>query len=76
MEPSQELIDRLYLDKVASARAMSEEQRFAAGLELFDFACEVTKAGIRSMHPDANEARVLELLRKRLAWAERWERSS
>jgi len=57
-------------------RAMTEEQRFRAGPELFDLACELTKAGIRMDHPDADEARVLELFRGRLVLAERLEATS
>lgn len=75
MEPTKELIDELYLDKLRQAQAMTEEERFRAGPQLFDFACEWTKAGIRMDHPDANEAEVLALLRKRLALAERLEAS-
>ena len=73
MNPTFELADELYLEKVRQARAMTQEQRFRAGPELFDFACEFTKAGVRMDHPDADEARVLELLRKRLALAEKLE---
>lgn len=73
MEPSQELINQLYRDKVRTALAMTEEQRFVAGPNLFDFACEWTKAGIRDMHPEADEQGVLNLLRKRLDLAERLE---
>ena len=73
MEPTPELVDALYADKVRRARAMSEEQRFQAGPELFDMACEWTKAGIRMDHPSAKDAEVLDLLRRRLALAERLE---
>jgi len=76
MDANVELVDDLYLDKVRQARAMSPEQRFLAGPEMFDLACEFAKAGIRMRHPDADEARVLELLRERLAIAERLEAAS
>ncbi|QOV90680.1 hypothetical protein [Humisphaera borealis] len=75
MEPSPHLIDQVFLDKVTSAKAMTEEQRFLAGPELFDFACEWTKAGIRDMNPNADDAKVLELLRKRIALGEKLELS-
>jgi hypothetical protein len=71
MEPTQDLIDELYVDKVRQARAMSEEQRFQAGPDLFDMACEWTKAGIRMDYPGATDAEVLDLLRRRLALAEK-----
>lgn len=73
MEPTQELVDALYLEKVQAAMRMSEGERFVAGLRLFDFACEWTKAGIRMDCPDASEEEVLELLRERLTIAERLE---
>ena len=74
MEPTQELIDDLYMDKVRQARMMSDEQKLLAGAELFDYACNISKWGIRNDHPDADEARVLDLLRKRVALGERLER--
>lgn len=73
MNPTNELVDDIYREKVLRARAMSEEERFRAGPELFDFACAWTKSGIRMDHPDADEECVLELLRSRLALSERLE---
>lgn len=73
MEPTQELIDALHRDKVRAAEAMSPADRFIAGARLFDYACEITKSGIRAQHPDADEATVLNILRERLEWARRRE---
>jgi hypothetical protein len=73
MEPTLDLIDALFRDKVRAARAMTPEDRLLAGPRLFELACEITKAGIRHQHPDADEQRVLQLLRERLAWARRLE---
>jgi hypothetical protein len=73
VDATPELVDELYRDKVLQARAMTQEQRFRAGPELFDLACQFTKSGIRADHPEADEARVLELLRERLALAEKLE---
>ena len=72
-EPTPELLDALYRDKVRAARAMTPGDRLLAGLRLFDLACEMTKAGIRMQHPEADEARVLEILRARLDLARRLE---
>ena len=47
------------------------EQKFLAGPELFDFACELARAGIRDQNPGADEAQVEALLRERLALARR-----
>ncbi len=38
----------LLLRKVARAMGMSAEERFRAGGELFEFACESARAGIRA----------------------------
>lgn len=73
MEPTQELIDAIYRGKVEAARRMSPEEKLFAGAELFDYACEITKAGIRHQLPEADEEEVLRILRERLALAERLE---
>ncbi len=61
-------------EAVERARAMTDEQKLRAGGELFDYACWITKAGIRSQNPGADEAKVLELLRQRLGLRERREK--
>ena len=48
-----------------------DPEKLIAGAELFDYACGITLSGLRSQHPDASEERVQEILRERLAWAER-----
>src|SRR5258706_1536288 len=60
MEPTKELINALHQDKLEQARAMTEKQRLEAGGELFDYACEITKAGIRHDHPHASEEESLQ----------------
>lgn len=66
MEPTPELIRQLRQDKIDAARKMTEEQRLAAGAELFDCACEVVVSGIRMQHPDADEQQVQRLLKERI----------
>jgi hypothetical protein len=73
MEPTKELADAIFWDRVQRARQMSPAQRVQASLELFEFACKVTLAGIRSQFPDADECRVQEILHERLALARRLE---
>jgi hypothetical protein len=73
MEPTDDLIQSLDRDKVRRAVSMSEEQRFLSALELFDMASEMTRAGIRADHPEADERRVTEILRGRLSRARRSE---
>lgn len=73
MEPTKELLAQLDREDLEQARQMTPEQKLLAGGDLFDYACSVTKAGIRAQHPDADEARVLELLRERIQMSMRWE---
>ena len=57
----------LLLRKVEQALAMSREERFRAGGDLFEFACEAARAGIRASlgtdDPEAVERRLVERLR-------------
>ena len=76
MEPSETLAYEIYREKVLRARAMTEAERLAAGPQLFDFACEWTKAGIRMDEPNLDEYEVLERLRARLLLAEKLESTS
>ena len=48
---------------------MTGEERVRIGFDLFKLACEVTRAGIRRQHPEADEAAVNRLLSERLALA-------
>ncbi len=73
MDPTRELIDALYLEKVRAARLMSPEEKFLAGPRLFDHACEIARAGIRAQHPEASEEQVETLLARRLAIGRRLE---
>ncbi len=66
MEPTQELADALYRDKLAAARATLPEERLLDGPRLFDFACAFTLAGIKDQFPDADEAQVRRILEERL----------
>ncbi len=50
-------------------RQMTGEERVRIGFDLFKLACEVTRAGIRSQHPEADETAVNRLLSERLALA-------
>lgn len=50
-------------------RQMTGEERVRIGFDLFKLACEVTRAGIRSQYPEADEAAVNRLLSERLALA-------
>jgi hypothetical protein len=66
MEPTPELITQLRRDKILAARQMTPEQRLRAGAELFDFACEITRSGIRMQNPGITPEAVRRELRRRL----------
>jgi hypothetical protein len=70
MQPTDELIIQLDREDIEQARRMSFEQKFIAGAELFDYACGITKAGIRWQNPTFNEEQVMAELRRRVAMDE------
>lgn len=67
MEPTQQLIDELFLDKIRAARRMSPEDRLLAGPRLFERSCRIMLDGLRDENPEADEVRLQELFRERLA---------
>jgi hypothetical protein len=73
MEPTQELIDAIYRDRVRRARETSLGEKLLSGAELFEEACVRMAAGIRAQYPDADESEVREILARRLALRERLE---
>ncbi len=50
-------------------RAMTGEERLAVALELHELACDIARAGIRRVHPGADDSEVERLLRRRLELA-------
>jgi hypothetical protein len=75
MEPSKEIVDRLFSDRVRRAREMSPEEKFLSGARLFDRSCRIMADGIRDQFPNADERQVREVLASRLAFLRRLERS-
>ncbi len=73
MEPTRELGDQLYRDKVLAARAMTPTERMLAGAQLFEFACKIAAAGIRAQYPGASEEEVAQRLAARLELGRRLE---
>jgi len=65
--PTAELIDSLYRHEILQARRMPPEEKLLAGERLFEWACEITLAGIRHQFPDYSEAQCRETLARRLA---------
>jgi len=58
VEDIAELAKRIDRDRVERARKMTLIEKFSAGAELFEQACEVTRAGIRGQHPAWDEDQV------------------
>jgi hypothetical protein len=75
MEPTPELIDEMERERIRAARAMSGDEKVLLGLQLFECTCRIMADGIRDEFPDADEDRVQEILRERLAIARRLEDS-
>lgn len=71
MQPTKELIDAIYLDKVRAAREMTPEHKFFAGPRIFARCCRIMVDGLRHENPGANEERLKELLLERLALVRR-----
>jgi hypothetical protein len=76
MEPTKELADELFRDKVRQARATSPEQRFWEGARLFDHVCRIMTDGIRARHPDASEEEVKKILFRQIEIARKLEQST
>jgi len=53
-------------EAVEDARRQNFAQKFRAGAELFDYACAISKAGIRWQNPGFNEEQVMVELRRRI----------
>jgi hypothetical protein len=66
----------LLLRKVEQALAMSREERFRAGGDLFAFACETARAAIRASLGNDDPEKVESRLHQRLRVQEELERSS
>lgn len=71
MQPTKELADQLFREKVEWAKQTPPAERFLDGARLFDRRCKIMLAGLRHRHPEASEAELndmlhgqIELLRK------------
>ncbi len=67
MNPHQPLMDQLYREEILRARTQTPQQRVAGAFGIAPFARAMMEAGIRSQHPDADDAEVLRLGRERIA---------
>jgi len=71
MEPTRELIDAIFRERVLRARQTPPEEKLLDGPRLFERACRMMMAGIRHENPGADEERVKEILAERLALLQR-----
>ncbi len=71
MESIPQLIDAIYRERILRARRTPPEQKLMAGAELFDYACDITRSGIRNQHPKADDAQVEAILAQRIALSDR-----
>jgi hypothetical protein len=75
MEPTREGIQSLQRAKIEQARRMTLEDRFLAGPDLFEFACDVARDGMRMQFPGSDDQAVETILRGRIERARRRERA-
>jgi hypothetical protein len=75
MEPTQELIDELFIDKVMTARQRTFEEKFLAGGELHEAVIERMKMGIRLQNPEADEQTINHEIHRRFQIAELLEKA-
>jgi hypothetical protein len=73
MDSIKQLADEIYRDRVRRARRIAMADKILDGPRLFDLSCGISRDGIRAQHPEADERRVEELLRQRLALGRRLE---
>ncbi len=66
MQPTSQLIDSIYREKVLRARRVPIGRKVLAGAEIFEMVCRRMADGLRAERPDADEADVQDLLRQRL----------
>lgn len=73
MEPTPELADDLFRERVLRARQMSPEEKLLEGPRLFDLCCRIMADGIRNAYPEADEQQVQEILAQRIELLRRLE---
>lgn len=73
MQPTKELVDSIYREKVLRARRRAPESKLIDGPEIFEYACEVARAGIRAQNPVATDDEIERLLRRRIRIGEQLE---
>jgi hypothetical protein len=67
VQPTKELIDAVYRERVERARRTAPADRLRMGLQLFSLTSRLMADGIRARFPDADAQRVQLILREQLA---------
>jgi hypothetical protein len=73
MEPTKELADELFRDKVRAARNASPLEQLLAGPRLFERSCRLMASGFRHRYPNASESEIQNMVKeqlRRLRWLE------
>lgn len=66
MEPTKELGDAIYADKVRRARTMTFDEKLWGGAHLFDEVCLRMRWGILMQFPTSSEQEVTQILHRRI----------
>ncbi len=73
MQPTKELADQLFREKIRNAREMAPSDKLLAGPRLFERSCRMAIAGLRHRFPEADEAALQRMLDEQLAILRRLE---
>ena len=73
MEPTKELRDALFRERVLRARQTPPGEKLLDGPRLFDLSCRIMMDGIRDENPGADEQTVRRILEQRLNLLRRLE---
>jgi hypothetical protein len=76
MEPIRESIDDIDRGKILRAARTPLGEKLLSGADLFEEVYRRMAAGVRMQHPDADDAAVLDLVRRRLDRLRRLEERS
>lgn len=73
MEPTKDLADAIFRERVLRAREMPPEEKLFAGARIFERVCRIMKDGIRADFPQASPEEIDRILDDRLKVARRLE---
>ena len=66
MEPTADLVDAIYREKVLCARRMSPQRRVEVGAELSDLGRQMMREAIRREYPSASQEQIRQFMRERI----------